>query len=261
MTTITCVGLGINVTEDLTRKATEALGDRSAVNLLLCDSGIQSALEAINIRGQNISHLYGNGDSDLGNYERILAEVMQQAENSERVNLAVPGHPEIGVTVTALLRKECAKRGIAFDLVPGISSFDRMICELGIDPIDRGTNLLDANRILLFKKSIDPTSSSFIYHVCSTGNSKAWYKDPNNGNRLELLQDYLVRTYGSKHPCTFIMCNTNSSRKSNLITTELGLLTNHRDHITFLTTLFVPAAKPTSVDRSFLRLLQQGATR
>jgi uncharacterized protein YabN with tetrapyrrole methylase and pyrophosphatase domain len=124
MTTIACVGLGINITEDLTRKAAQVLGDRSAVNLLLCDSGIESALATMNICGKNISHLYGNGDSDLGNYERIVAEVMRQAEKSQRVNLAVPGHPEIGVTVTLLLRKECARLGFTFELVPGISSFD-----------------------------------------------------------------------------------------------------------------------------------------
>ena len=49
------------------------------------------------------------------------------------------------------------------EIIDGISSFDVMMTYLGIDPLEQGTVLLDANRLLLFQYGLEPTRLDWDY--------------------------------------------------------------------------------------------------
>jgi uncharacterized protein YabN with tetrapyrrole methylase and pyrophosphatase domain len=55
----------------------------------------------------------------------------------------------------------------ALHVEPGISRLTVMVNDLGIDPLERGTLVVDAGRLLLFEQIPDPAFDTFIHHVCA----------------------------------------------------------------------------------------------
>jgi len=70
---------------------------------------------------------------------------------------------------------------------PGVSNFTTTANNLGIDPLERGTLVVDANRLLLFEQLPDPAFNTFVYHV-------------GGADQAELLQRLLLRAYDASTP-------------------------------------------------------------
>src|SRR3990167_6942591 len=86
------------------------------------------------------------------------------------------------------LKQEASDLGIALHVLPGISSFDTMINDLCLDPIEEGSCIVDANRLILYDYDVDTCLNYFIYHVCSIGNSNTDYKSPVSRNAVDFLK-------------------------------------------------------------------------
>lgn len=203
---------------------------------------------------ENIPFLYKNNDWDLTNYQRFVNYIIELSHSFSNIVLLIAGHPRVGVSFIDLLKKNLPK-SIELEIIEGISSFDVMINVLQMDPLEQGTALLDANRLLLFKYTLDTSISYFIYHVSSIGNSKTNYMNPNENNRVELLVDYLLMYYKKDKEVFICKCSNGSNEQSKLITINLSDLHSIVDQIDYSSTLFIPAEKPKEIDWNFLKLL------
>jgi len=86
-----------------------------------------------------------------------------------------------------------------------------MINDLKVDPLDHGSTIIDANRLLLYKLKIEPKIDLFIYHICSVGNSRTDYNELSKNNHLSSLQNYLSEFYSDNHKIVLISSNKKSS--------------------------------------------------
>lgn len=251
---INVIGIGLNPDLDLTIAAKNKLKESPKV-LTLASASISKKLEEMLIKNENILYLYGNGNADQENYDRILIYLIETKKVYEEVTLAIPGHPMIGVTIVGMLLKLESIYNYKVNVYPGVSSFDWMMIDLGRDPIARGSMLLDANRFVLLNIQIDPQLDIFLYHVCSVGTRKAWYRDPSKDNNLEILKLKLLNFYQKDKVINLVSSGSNftiKNDKSIIYSTQLKNIVEMRKYINFSSTLYIQAEKPKNIDFEYL---------
>lgn len=201
-----------------------------------------------------IDELYQDGAVDNDNYARILARLHQAGREFENIALLVQGHPLLGVTISQRLK---TIYGAQVEAIAAPSSLDNLFIERWRDPLDRGSLMIDANRLLLFQQKLNPEIDTYIYHVCSVGNSATDFREPWRHNRLDLLQARLREFWPDDHVIEFLH-SPESDRASavRVLTATVGTLDHHLRDVHFGMTLWVPGLRPRTVDRHFLQLLR-----
>jgi uncharacterized protein YabN with tetrapyrrole methylase and pyrophosphatase domain len=255
--TISVIGRGLNPRKHLTLDAISSLQSSQAIfgaETNLTTWGELSA-EFNFPQIEDISGLYHHGAKDIDNYMRFIDFAMEQMKQMNAISLVVAGHPRLGVSFIKLLKERCLAGNIQLRVIESVSSFDVMINDLEFDPIDRGSAILDANRILLFDYVIEPACGCWIYHVCSVGTTQTNYLEPQKENSLESLQRHLERFY--KPTTNIYLCKAGGTDDSKGIYRELKLseLTDNLPKIDFGTTLFIPPQQPKRLNQEFLNRL------
>lgn len=201
-----------------------------------------------------IDDLYEDGAVDNDNYARILNRIHEAGREFGTVALLVQGHPLLGVTVAQRLK---AAYGTQVRAIAAPSSLDNLFIERWRDPLDRGSLMIDANRLLLFNQTLNPEIDTYVYHVCSVGNSATDFREPWRGNRLELLRDQLRKFWPADHVVEFLHSpDGKDAGPARVVATTVGSLHEAVRDVHFGMTLFVPGVRPKSVDREFLNLLR-----
>lgn len=245
---ITFIGSGILSYRQLTLEGLEAL--KEASEILTFQKNDEFFIQHHLKTPIDLKSLYLDSAKDADNYSRIASAVLEAEKNHGNVAVLLPGHPRLGVTLVQLFKGHPNLRVIA-----GISSFCTMINDLQIDPLERGTALLDANRYLLFELEIDPQVNHLLYHVCSVGTARTHWSDPSKDNALELLENRLISTFGADHEVYLLSSKTSEGSSSRQICVRLAELCSRLSCIDFDTSLFVPAIKPKRINRKFLARL------
>lgn len=255
---LTIVGMGVQGLSQITLQGIEALRNVKIVTYWQAsDADVLPFFKNIGVDNfENLNSLYIDGAHDQANYDRIYDRITAAIAEFEHVAFFVYGHPRVGISLTAPLERWCKDNNATCRVVIAPSSFDTMCNDLHLDPLERGTVLLDANRLLLLQFQIEVSLNYFIYHICSVGTAKTHFSNPHINNRLDLLANYLRSYYPSSHPVALVSSATATNHDPKLTQFSLAELERHIDSIDFATTLFVPAANPRQVDRHFLELLQ-----
>lgn len=204
---------------------------------------------------EDIANLYSSQDHDVVNYHRFVDHVLHLSSNYDNVALLVAGHPRLGVTFIELLKKRASEH-VQIEIVDGISSFDVMMTYLEIDPLEQGTVLLDANRLLLFRYELERAFSYFIYHVSSIGNSQTNFINPSLNNRVDLFKKYLLKYYPEGKELFLCRASSGKNEQSTCIRSTIGEIDRCTSQIDYSTTLYLPADKPSRLDWEYLKLLR-----
>jgi tetrapyrrole methylase family protein/MazG family protein len=156
--TIIVVGLGPGRWDDLTVAARAALEDASGV---ICRTTRHPTMDELRERRPELAidsfdALYDGAQSFDALYDtivdRLIALVTSPAGGAESTAsaaprtlvYAVPGHPLIGEESVRRLRARAPERGITVRIVAGLSFVEPVCAAVGIDPLERHLQLLDA---------------------------------------------------------------------------------------------------------------------
>jgi len=256
MNCLRIVGFGVK-TSQLTQEAISHFSYSKKILWLGTMPGFAEMVAKHHWNAENITYLYNNGDLDTSNYRKIKEKVLAELNNHHDIALVVLGHPRLGVTIVQEFEAERTKQQFDLIVTPGISSFDTMINDLAIDPIEEGTCLLDANRLLLYDYQMDPCLNYFVYHICSVGNSNTDYEDPAQRNGLIFLKEKLLKHFLPTHLITLISSSASDNYLPLFIKKSISVLEDLLPHITYASSLFIPGALPLSsqVNRKFLSFI------
>ncbi len=193
----------------------------------------------------------------MENYQRILDCIEQSLAVNNSVSLLLPGHPRLGVTVTQIINTLKKKLGsLEVNIVPGISSFATMYNDLELDPLEKGSAILDVNRLLLYEYSMEPGINYFIYHICSIGNRRTNFINPSQENKIDLLKNYLLRYYSKDHE-VFMVESQSSLCASKIHKFTIDKLEDLLQVVNFNSSLFIPAIKLDRINKPFLSLISE----
>jgi len=204
----------------------------------------------------SLDFLYRDGWGDEDNYAVFHKFVLEVCACYDHVALVIAGHPRLGVTISQWFTRNVLPPHIELEVIEGVSSFDIMFNDLGRDPLEKGTAILDANRLLLFNYVIEPTVDTFIYHVSAVGNVRTDFVDSSQRNRLQLLNEYLLRFYPNNKNVVLCKAANITGMESEYIETRLDTLVDNALLIAPGTTLFIPGLMPTQMSSQFLSTLR-----
>ncbi len=197
-----------------------------------------------------IDQLYQDNVKDNDNYERIYSFIMSKSKEFKQISLLLQGHPLVGVTLSQRFKKQ---ENLIVNAFAAPSSFDNLIIDKWNDPLERGSLMIDANRLLLFNQQVNPYYDTYLYHICSVGNSKTNFTQSWQGNRIDLLVEYLKKFWPQDHNVSLIYSRLNN--KSETIETTIEKLALEIENIHFGMTLFIPALKAKNINEDFLKIL------
>ena len=256
------VGAGIRGRKHLTLEALTYLRQASVVLFFPFDSitseWLEKDLEVA--KSESLAPLYQDGSVDVDNYDRISKKILETAQEFGSVAVLIPGHPRVGVSWIQDLEYYDREVKIRLKIIEGISSFDTMLTDLGRDPLEHGAVVIDANRMLLYRLNLDPRMDYYIYHVCSVGTSRTHFSNPALNNRLDLLKNWLLRSFPPNHEVELVQSHTISGKRAIVGTCPLKELEKLTPPITFGTSLFLKGVKPSpeSLDKEFLAMVTKG---
>src|SRR5712691_5041576 len=152
MTSITIVGLGPGQWSDLTLQAhtvlTEAAADNKTVYFRTIIHPTVEPLKAEipDLRIESFDHLYDESSNWDMLYQQIAEEICMLAEQ-QPVIYAVPGHPLIGEASVQRVLALARARGLSTNIVAGLSFFEPVCTALELDPLETGTQIVDATTL------------------------------------------------------------------------------------------------------------------
>ncbi len=208
-----------------------------------------------------IDSLYKNDAKDNDNYEEIFTHILNRLNQFHNISILIQGHPMLGVTLTQRLNK-LVKKGIEVNVIAAPSSLDNIVIDNMRDPLELGSTIIDANRLLLFQLNLNPSIDTYIYHVCSVGTSKTSFEEPWKSNRIDLLERHLLKYYNKETDIELIYSNgkkhtsSNQIQASQKVRLKLCQLQNFIKDIHYGMTLYIPGKMSLKFDKVFLELLK-----
>jgi len=243
---ITFVGGGIRGLEQITLEGLHALQCARKVLTFQVDRdffrkhGIQSY--------ESLAPLYRNGAKDEDNYEAIENHIRASEMQAQDVAVLLPGDPRLGVTLVQRM-----SRGPNVRVLSGISSWNSMVNSIGVDPLEKGSVVMDVNRMLLFDLKLMPEVDHYLYHICSVGTSATHFLAPARDNSISLLQSKLCQTWSEDHTVILIRAGAEADGTAVMKASPLRHLGDLLPEITFDSSLYIPGIRPSRYNADFLR--------
>lgn len=165
------LGSGIYSFFDITLYTQSILKKCKTVFFLHDLPSLEQYLQKITANPVNLLPVYyldGRDRSEI--YDDIVAHVIDGARKERPIALLLHGNPVVYSTISQRLIQECISRAIQIEVVPAVSSLDRMFVDLRLDIAARGLQIHEASRAVRTPIPIISTVDLLILQVGSIGN-------------------------------------------------------------------------------------------
>jgi precorrin-6B methylase 1 len=233
------VGTGIVGTHQLTREVEEVI--RRCQRTFVIDSGygMPEYLATLCPAVTELGTLYEPGKDRLPTYRRMAAEVVSAAMADAPVCLATYGHPWVYCYPTTLIVRAAPLLGLHVEVFPGVSSFDTLLVDLGIDIAPSGVQMYEATDLLLRRRPIQNDVICIIWQPTVVGDP-TYRPEPYSVEQFEPLQDYLLRFYPAEHEAAIVTTKTHPLTRSVVQRVQLGDLAAELARAPQVGTLYIP---------------------
>ncbi len=231
---IIIVGLGPGNKSDLTLRAWETLSGAKEVYLRTDRHPIVPELPKGPVY-HTFDELYEQAEDFGALYNGIARRIIELGRGPDGVVYAVPGHPLVGeATVTRIL--ELAHRdGIKVEIIGGLSFIEPVLSALGLDGLE-GLQVLDAIEVAaMHHPPINPDAPALLAQVY-------------NKRLASDLKLTLMNQYRDEYKVTLI--HAAGTPDERIETIPLYRI-DHSEHISHLTTLYIPPMPVASGFQSF----------
>jgi len=249
------VGLGILSTLQVTRETEQTLRLCKSVYFLHSES--ETIQEYLNKLCPEVTDLHGFYSTNVGRehaYTKMVDVVVNAARKDPPVALALYGNPMVFVTPTQSILEIASKENLKVKVLPGLSSFDCMLVDLGVDP-SQGTLIYEVNDMLLHRRKLLPDMHCFIWQVGGV-ESEIFTNAVNRPERFLRLKKYLLQFYPPDHEVQVITSAVNPIMSPKITRVSLSKLETEPIQMHAGSTMYIPPAhQPDWLDKEFLGLL------
>lgn len=148
MPSIIVAGLGPGAWEQVTLEVRSLLESAGTIYLRTATHPTAEHLPA-HLEVRTFDHLYEREGRFEEIYRKIAEELVSIAVSAgqHHIMYCVPGHPSIGEASVRHLRTLARERGVEVRLVAGLSFLEPVCAALGIDPLERGLQMVDGTEL------------------------------------------------------------------------------------------------------------------
>jgi uncharacterized protein YabN with tetrapyrrole methylase and pyrophosphatase domain len=190
-------------------------------------------------RVKDLAPFYREGVSRLQSYDRMSATVLASALEHPPVTFAVYGHPLIYVYPSSQILFAASWLGLSVKLLPGVSSLDCILIDLGLDPAYYGLQMYEATELLVRRRPLQTDVPCLIWQVGST--EVAYYtKRETTAEQLIGLQNHLLTFYPANHAVTAVFSSPLSGVSSTLRKFPLSEMSSNHALLHQGVTLYIP---------------------
>lgn len=234
------VGTGIVGTHQLTREAEEVIR-RSRRTFVIADGyGVADYLRTLCPDVTDLGFLYEPGKNRMPTYHKMAAEVIAAAVADPPVCLATYGHPWVYCYPTTLITRAAAHLHLHVEVFPGVSAFDTLIVDLGMDIADNGIQMYEATDLLLRRRPLQNDVNCVIWQPTVAGDPTC-PADVYEAQQFLPLQNYLLGFYPEDHEVSLVTTKTFPLARSIVQRLRLGDLASQLSGAPGVGTLYIPA--------------------
>jgi uncharacterized protein YabN with tetrapyrrole methylase and pyrophosphatase domain len=219
------LGSGIYSFHDITLLTQHILAEKCRTVYCLHDlPSLEKYLEKLVGRVQNLMPLYYRDGRDRGDiYDDIVGHVLATPEEQRPAALLLHGHPLVYSTISQRLIAACAGAGLTLEIVPGVSSLDRMFVDLKLDIGEEGVQIYNAGGMLARDTELNPSAGCFILQIgaLTPAATRAATSRPEEISRLK---NYLLKFYPPDHRVSVVESAVETGFESRVTEIELERL-------------------------------------
>ena len=230
-------GSGIKSLSHLTVESQAAIEQADIVLYLLNEPILAQWVDAKAKKSESLEELYFSEVLRADAYKKIVEYVLLSVGLHDNVCLLVYGHPLLLSHSVGYLLKQVDRDHVDVLVLPAISSFDCLLCDLEIDPFS-GCFSIDATELINKNKTLDNTNHLILWQIGMINNSDTDTQEESMTG-LCCLQELLLHYYDANHDCVFYEASILPHIPPKITRTILA--TMHQVPVSRITSLYLPA--------------------
>jgi uncharacterized protein YabN with tetrapyrrole methylase and pyrophosphatase domain len=245
---LTVVGTGIQLGTHITPEARVTIEKADVVLSVVSEPIVQRFLEKLNSNTRSLHYLYEVGRNRSDTYEAMTDEILGQVRQGKEVCAAFYGHPGVFVTPSHEAVRRARVEGFPARMLPGISAEDCLFADLGVDPSRVGCQSYEATDFLVHRRRADPSAMLVLWQIGTVGSVSASANAQPSG--LRVLVETLLEQYPREHGV--MVYEASPYPGFGPLVRRLALSELSSEHVTALSTLYVPPAQRRPADVTML---------
>jgi uncharacterized protein YabN with tetrapyrrole methylase and pyrophosphatase domain len=157
------VGTGIGP-DQLTTEARAAIAAADMVFVAASDPLTEGEVAALGTNVSSLDSFFADG-SRLEAYERIVEAILEPARAGRQVCAAFYGHPGMFVLPAGEAVRRARSEGLDARMLPGVSSLDCLLADLGVDPAAAGLQMYEATSFAARSPTVETGASLVLWQV------------------------------------------------------------------------------------------------
>lgn len=233
------LGTGIRSSLQFSVETIQALSACRVVFVLHDDLSIHEHIRHYCEDVRDLADLYEGRTVRADVYRDISELLVKEAVKEPKVAFIVHGHPLFLVSAAEYTLDLARSRGLEVSILPAISSFDTILCDLEID-YGYGLQIFDATTLIHEEWNLNPAVPILLFQLATTLNEKVVFDEPSSSVLLPLV-DYLLKFYPAKHSCTIVHSTSHLLEKPSKVVLQLTEISKtHEIELWKRPTLYIP---------------------
>jgi len=251
------IGLGVSIPGHVTVQATRAMS-RCARLYSIVQEPPQMWLpkEKWGMKVINALTMYEEGSVRTQNYERAARTIIAALDNARPLGYVTYGNPMAYDRVAQNLIEYAKESGITLQVVPGISSFDTILCDLRVE-MAPAIQVYDASWLVIFGMAPNVNVPALLIQVSVFGSFRTHYSQRQDGRSLEGLVEYLTRFYPPSHMVSLVRSTGQEGEPANVRKVALGKLSEVTAEDLGGASLYIPVLNYPKPDEEMISAMEQ----
>jgi uncharacterized protein YabN with tetrapyrrole methylase and pyrophosphatase domain len=175
-------------------------------------------------------------------YEDIVRHVISCAVIKRPTGLLLHGNPVVFSTITQRLLDEAPRHSLAVEIVPAVSSLDRIFVDLRLDIAERGVQVVEASYAVGIPIPVVNSVDLLMLQIGALNNSYATRNQHASLEDVVQLKNYLSKFYPPDHLMYIVESTVEIGFETIITRTRLTDMEQSASAMTYTASLFVPAA-------------------
>jgi hypothetical protein len=191
------VGTGIQAAAHLTTEARLAVERADEVLYAVNDPVAAAWIERTNPNARSLDSFYEAGKERRQIYAAISDEIVARVRRGADVCAVFYGHPGVFAWAGHDAIRRLRAEEFPARMLPGVSTMDCLVADLGLDPAPSGSQSYEATDFLVRRRTIDTGALLILWQIGFIG---TWdYGPVRNMPALPLLVERLLQLYPADH--------------------------------------------------------------
>lgn len=247
------VGSGIAALRHATQEACFHISHADKVFFLVVDPLTKAWILRLNSAAESLSIHLVPGKDRQESFDEMVARIVAAVRDGHRVCAVFYGHPGVFVQPSHMAISRVRTEGYEAAMVPGISTEDCLVADLGVDLSQSGYQCYEASNFLVCAKLPEVTAALILWQIGVIGQVKCgvgWE------DGLQVLTDRLLSFYSGDHEVTVYEAAT--LPVCDAVMRKIPLRSLPSCPVSPISTLFIPPARESKLDAEMLAHLQLG---